>query len=69
MLLASCAKSLPASNLEQLGQGRCTHCCTRVELESDLTDLVAVWPSLSVQQRGALAVIVRAMRLVDGSSD
>jgi hypothetical protein len=55
ILQASFGKSLPASDLEQVGRGRCTHCCTRVDVDAALASVVAAWPSLSPEQRKGLA--------------
>jgi hypothetical protein len=60
ILQASFGKSLAASDLEQLDQGRCTHCCTRVEVDTELANIVAAWPYLSPARRQVLLLLVKA---------
>jgi hypothetical protein len=66
ILQARFENSLPPSDLEQRGQVRCTHCCTCVELGSELAKLVTAWPSLTRPQRETLATIAMSLRRPGG---
>jgi hypothetical protein len=69
ILQASFANSLPASDLEQAGQNRCTHCCTRIDVDAELASIVTAWPPLAPQQREALAVMAMSMHSPGASGE
>ena len=59
ILQARFGKVLPDQHLAKRSAGRCTYCCTRVELSTELAAFIAAWPSLTDDQRKGLALMCR----------
>jgi hypothetical protein len=57
ILRAEICNALTDGDLEESTQGRCTHCCTRVEISAELAQIIAAWPSLSGRQRQDLCLM------------
>ena len=40
----------------------CTHRCTRVDIRSELAEIIAAWPSLSDPERNAISLLAGVVR-------
>jgi hypothetical protein len=54
-------KGLQDKDLGNCVSGCCTYRCTQIEVDEHFAQIIAAWPSLSVQQRQAASAMVLAM--------
>lgn len=57
ILRAEVCNPEPSIDLEKAGEGRCTYCCTRVEITKQLAEFIAAWPALCDSQRQAWSML------------
>ena len=57
ILRAEICNPLPHSDLDESRQGRCTYRCTRVEVNKQLAEFIAAWPSLPERHREAISMM------------
>ena len=60
ILRAEICNALTDADLEKSTQGRCTYCCTHVEINAELAEIITAWPSFSRRQRQALSLMATA---------
>ena len=54
-------KELQGNNLGHCNLGCCTQCCTQIELDPELAQVVTAWPRLAPEHRQALSLLVSSI--------